>query len=155
MKTITKSKPPNKIKKQVEIEMIYQQITAVAIDELKQWKEPCQSTYCLLDHSKNEFPTNLMKEFLCYFWNITLQTSPRKSKPYILIDVGKEGLDRYGKEHFRSFITKCHNVLQSQIQHDTEENWLNLNDSPIPMLYYYLSVIARGETESVSIFNAN
>lgn len=161
MKTQTRTKPPAKIPitgiktKNKAITKAYQLVVEEAITILKQFKEPQHLTYCRMDHLKNDQNTNMIKEFLCYFWNITLSVSPHNKRRQIQLDIGKEGLEKIGYTLTNFLISKIISViLASGDITDAEDDFI-LNSRPLALLPYFYSTIARGETEYISIFTIN
>ena len=153
----TKIKPPptkskiSRINQDENIKKAYFIIVEKAINLLNTFENPEQGTYCQMDHSKNELNSNMIKEFLCYFWNITLQVAPHKKERQILIDIGEEGIRKFGNKLTTSLIRKIFSMNASKTLITGTENTLVINYQPLPILEYYYRVIAQGETEYISI----
>jgi len=132
-------------------ETVYHLIVNEAIVLLKNFNSIEKRTYCLIDHTKSEQNTNLMQEFICYFWNISLQIGPHKETGSIQIDIGKEGLVACGGTESACLLFRTLQILHLCGLSPERNNILFINNRPLQLLYYYNSIIARGETESVSI----
>ncbi|CAM4398057.1 hypothetical protein SAMN06265348_116100 [Pedobacter westerhofensis] len=146
----TKSKIP-RINHDEKIEKAYFIIVEKAINLLKTFENPEHRTYCQMDHSKNELNNNMVIEFLCFFWNITLQVAPHNNRRQIVIDIGTEGINNFGKELTTSLLRKMFSVATSKTLVSGEENTLIINYQPLPILDYYYRTVAQGETEYISI----
>lgn len=146
----TKSKI-SRITQDAKIEKAYFTIIEKATNLLNTFDSPEQRTYCHMDHSKNELNSNMLKEFLSYFWNITLQVAPHNKERQIVIDIGEEGIRKFGNELTTSLIRKIFSMNASKTLITGTENMLVINYQPLPILEYYYRVIAQGETEYISI----
>ena len=155
METVIKPPPKKskitKVHKDVKVEEAYSLIVKEAINLLKNFESPEHRTYCQMDHSKNELNSNMVEEFLCFFWNITLQVAPHNNKRQIVIDIGAEGTNKFGNELTISLLHKFFTVTASRTQIHRTENTLVINYQPLQILDYYYRVIAQGETEYINI----
>lgn len=134
-----------------KVESIYTLIVSNAIDLLKDLKSFELRTYCEMEHTKNELNANLIREFLCQYWNITLTNSPKDHRHYIVIDFGKETLKKYGSELINKLIQKVYSVIYSNEEATDTEYSIKVNFIPLELLNYFNSTIAQGETDYVSI----
>jgi hypothetical protein len=133
-------------------ERIYELITSKAIDLLKGQNQVEFRTYCEMDHSKNELNTKLLREFVCYFWNITLLKDLTNGRYYIELDFAKEGLALFGNARSNSLIFKIFSVIPSNMESSETDFPLFINFVPVEHLTYWYSTIARGESEYVNIY---
>lgn len=134
------------------VENNYELIITKAINLLKKQTTTELRTYCTMDHSKNELNSNLIKEFLCYFWNITLSTDINTGRYCIDVDFGKEALVKFGNSLANSLIQEIFSVLHANEQSAHPEFPLFINFVPIEHLTHWYRTIAQGETDYVSIF---
>lgn len=134
-----------------EVEKSYTLIIDKARDLLKRFEGLEFRSYCEIDHTKNEQNTNLVKEFLCYFWNITIYINLENGRYFIQIDMGKEELTKFGNGLTNLLFSEVYRVIQANGDTAHTENNLLINFKPLPMLNYYYSIIARGETEYINI----
>lgn len=134
-----------------KVESAYTLIISHAINLLKDLKPFELRTYCEMEHTKNELNANLIKEFLCQFWNITLTENPKDHRYYIVIDLSKEALKKYGSDLTNKLILKIYSVICSNEAVTYTLYSVKINFMPIELLNYFNSTIAQGETEYISI----
>jgi len=134
-----------------DVEKAYSKIVGEAFLLLNTYEEVRHRTYCHINHALNEQNTNMVKEFLCYFCNITLYFSPHNNMMSIQIDLGKEGLEEFGNKFTRNIITKSLSVMSAMRLSHTAGNPLFINPQPLPLSHYYNRTIAQGETEYILI----
>jgi hypothetical protein len=153
MKTQKKAKLTNEQLQIInqKVESIYTLIVSNTIDLLKDLKSFELRTYCEMEHTKNELNANLIREFLCQFWNITLTESPKDHRYYIVIDLSKEALKKYESDLTNKLILKIYSVICSNEEPIDTQYSLKINFTPIELLNYFNSTIAQGETEYISI----
>jgi len=129
----------------------YNTLVETAIQLMQAFARPEHRTYCLMDHSKNEFNTNMIQELLCYFWNITLQVDPHNGRRQIVIDLGKEGLVEFGSKCTTNLLSKAFRMFSTKCLAPETHNCLLINYPPMELSSYYYRVIAQGETHYVTI----
>ncbi|MFA4869223.1 MAG: hypothetical protein WC623_13540 [Pedobacter sp.] len=134
-----------------KVESIYTLIVSNAIDLLKNLKSFELRTYCEMEHTKNDLNANLIREFLCQFWNITLTESPKDHRYCIIIDLSKEALKKYGSDLTNTLILKIYSVICSNEETTDILYSVKINFMPIELLNYFNSTIAQGETNYISI----
>lgn len=135
-----------------EVERAYTLMVDKAIELLKRFDVAKFRTYALMDHTKNEQNTNLVREFLCYFNNITLSMSPKNGMFYIFIDLGLEALEKFGSQLTNSLLRECYNLTHSNDSTNGIEYALRVNFIPAESLHnFYYRRIVEGETGYVSI----
>lgn len=152
MKTQRKPKPDEQsqiINKKVE--KAYSTVVNSAIDLLRDFEPVEFRTYCEMEHTKNELNANLIKEFLCFFWNITLSKSTKDSRYYIVIDLGKEALEKLGSCLTNLLLLKIYSAMRSNEETTCTLYALKINFLPLELLSYFHSNIAHGETSYISI----
>lgn len=122
-----------------EVEKAYTLMVEKATELLKRFDVAKFRTYCLMDHSKNEQNTKLVKEFLCYHWNITLSMSPKDGKYYIFIDLGLEAIEKFGSNLTNQLLRECYILTQSNDNTGGIEYALRVNHIPSDQLhnFYY------------------
>lgn len=133
------------------VEDAYKSMIAKAINLIKGLEPFEMRTYCTMDHSKNELNSNLVDEFLCYFWNITLSKDVLTGNYCIDVDFGKEGLVKYGNALSNLLLIEIYTVIQSSEEPTDSKFPLFVNLMPIEHLTYWYSTIARGENEYITI----
>ena len=136
-----------------EVEKAYTLMVQKATSLLTKFDVNKFRTYCEIGHTKNEQNTNLVKEFLCYFFNITLSMSPKDGKFYIFIDLGQEALEKFGSNLTNQLLRYCYEVTQSNDNTSGIEYAIRINFLPAEQLHnFFYRRIAEGETDYVSIF---
>jgi hypothetical protein len=135
-----------------EVEKAYTLMLDKARELLKRFDVAKFRTFAVMDHTKNEQNTNLVKEFLCYFFNITLSMSPKDAKYFIFIDLGLEGLEKFGSMLANNLLRECYQLTQSDDNTNGIEYALRVNYLPADNLHnFYYRRIVEGETGYVSI----
>ncbi|QPH37897.1 hypothetical protein [Pedobacter endophyticus] len=162
MKTQTKAKAQSKTQyvaittdvQQVnqQVEKAYTLMVEAATELLKRFDVAKFRTYALMDHTKNEQNTNLVKEYLSYFHNITLSMSPKDGRFYIFIDLGEEALQKFGSTLTNNLLRECYRLTQSNDNTTGIEYSLRVNYLAGESLHnFYYRRIVEGETGYVSI----
>ncbi|WP_316808086.1 hypothetical protein [Pedobacter agri] len=135
-----------------EVEKAYTLMVDAATNLLKRFDIAKFRTFALMDHTKNEQNTNLVKEFICYHWNITLSMSPKDGKFYIFIDLGHEAIEKFGSMLTNNLLRECYQLTQSNDNTIGIEYALRVNYLPADQLHnFYYRRIVEGETGYVSI----
>lgn len=135
-----------------EVEKAYTLMVEKATELLKRFDVAKFRTFAIMDHTKNEQNTNLVKEFLCYHWNITLSMSPKDGKLYLFLDIGEESLQKFGSMLTNNLLRECYQLTQSNDNTNGIEYALRVNYLPAENLHnFYYRRIVEGETGYVSI----
>ncbi|WP_231492235.1 hypothetical protein [Pedobacter sp. Leaf170] len=135
-----------------EVEKAYTLMVQKAVSLLTKFDVNKFRTYCEMEHTKNEQNTNLVKEFLCYFYNITLSMSPKDGRFYIFVDFGQEALEKFGSNLTNQLLRYAYEVTQSNDNTDGIEYALRVNFLPSEQNHnFFYRRIAEGETDYVSI----
>lgn len=134
------------------VEKAYTLMVEKAINLLRRFDVAKFRTYALMDHTKNEQNTNLVKEYLSYFHNITLSMSPKDGKLYIFVDLGQEALEKFGSILTNNLLRECYCLTHSNDNTTGIEYALRVNFLPADQLHnFYYRRIVEGETGYVSI----
>ncbi|MGM9478838.1 hypothetical protein ACS5PU_20610 [Pedobacter sp. GSP4] len=135
-----------------EVEKAYTLMVDKATELLKRFDVAKFRTFALMDHTKNEQNANLVKEFLCYHWNITLSMSPKDARYFIFIYLGQEALEKFGSILTNNLLRECYQLTQSNDNTGGIEYALRVNYLPADSLHnFYYRRIVEGETGYVSI----
>ena len=132
------------------VEKAYMEITKAASDLLKKFELAKYRTHLSVDHFKDPQNTNLVREFISFFWNITLSNS-KEGKSYIFISIDESGLVKFG-----SGLTNL--LLRSAFQITTNTSDINIeysmrvNYMPMDIHNFFYKRIVEGETDFVSIY---
>ena len=132
----------------------YTKIVEVGIDLLKGFEMQKYRTYILMEHTKNEQNVNLIKEFVCHFYNITLSNS-KEGKSYIFIDLDDDFIKKFGNNLANRLLRQAYQITQSDdnsagIEYSLRPNFL-LNE--VSAYLYKLSY--GGDTNVLTILVAD
>lgn len=136
-----------------EVLKAYTKITASASELLKRFDMPKYRTYCDIDHTKNETNANLVSEFLCHFWNITLSNS-KEGKSYIFISIDEESVTRFGNSLTNMLLRDAYKFTNSEDNTIGIEYALRVDFIPGDVHNFYYRRIVECETDYVSIITA-
>ncbi|WP_231465321.1 hypothetical protein [Pedobacter sp. Leaf132] len=135
-----------------EVEKAYTLIVDKAIELLKRFEVTKFRTYAMMEHTKNEQNTNLVKEYLSYFHNVTLSMSPKDGRFYIFLDCGLEALEKFGSSLTNQLLREAYSITQSNDNTTGIEYALRVNFLPAEQQHnFFYRRIAEGETDYVSI----
>ncbi|RZK60296.1 MAG: hypothetical protein EOO91_01995 [Pedobacter sp.] len=128
-------------------------ITAVASELLKKFEMTKYRTYVMVDHNKNETNANLVSEFICHFWNITLSNS-KEGKSYIFISLDEESLTKFGNGLTNMLVREAYKITQSNDNTTGIEYALRVDFLAGDVHNLYYRRVIEGETEYTSIITA-
>ena len=135
-----------------EVEKAYTLMVDKAIDLLKRFEVTKFRTYAIMEHTKNEQNTNLVREFLSYFHNITLSMNPKDGKYYIFIDLGQEALEKFGNNLTNQLLRMAYETTHSNDNTSGIEYSLRVTFLPSDQHHnFFYRRVAEGETNYVSI----
>ena len=135
-----------------EVEKAYTLMVDKAIDLLKKFEVSKFRTYAMMEHTKNEQNTNLVREFLSYFHNITLSMNPKDGKYYIFIDLGQEALEKFGSNLTNQLLRLAYETTHSNDNTIGIEYALRVTFLPSDQHHnFFYRRVAEGETGYVSI----
>lgn len=107
-------------------------------------------TSATIDHTKSGKETNLVNEWICYWWDITL-TRNRHNYLMIYVNYDEEALTRFGDKLFNRMlrtVMKCTNLEAFDFN---IENCIRIDHSATDIQPFFISRILNGEKEHVSI----
>jgi len=132
----------------------YTKIVEVGIDLLKGFEMQKYRTYILMEHTKNEQNVNLIKEFVCHFYNITLSNS-KEGKSYIFIDFDEDFITKFGNNLSNRLLRQGYQLTQSDDNTAGIEYCLRPNFIPSDVHNYFYKLTFNGETDIISIMVAD
>jgi hypothetical protein len=133
-----------------EVLKAYTKITETASELLKRFDVVKYRTYCMIDHTKNETNANLVSEFLCHFWNITLSNS-KEGKSYIFLSIDEDCITKFGNGLTNMLLRDAYRLTQSQDNTIGIEYALRVDFNIGDVRSYFYRRIVDGETDYVSI----
>lgn len=133
------------------VEQAYNAITKEAIDLLKRFELTKYRTHLTVEHLKDPQNTNLVREFISFFWNITLSTS-KEGKNYIFISIDSDGLTKFGSGLTNILLRQAFKITQANDETQNIEYSLRVNYMPMDVHNFFYRRIVEGETDIVSIF---
>jgi hypothetical protein len=161
MKTQTKTKQREKTtyvlvnaelqQNNLEVEQAYTKITEVAKELLKKFELTKYRTHLSVEHCKDPQNTNLVREFVSFFWNITLSNS-KEGKSYIFISFDESGLEKFGSGLTNLLLRSAFKITQFESQEINIEYALRVNYIPMDVHNFFYRRIVEGETDTVSIY---
>lgn len=133
-----------------EVLKAYTRITQTASQLLKKFDVVKYRTYCDIDHTKNETNANLVREFLCHFWDITLSNS-KEGKSYIFISIDEDSVTKFGNGLTNMLLRDAYKFTQSEDNTPGIEYSLRVDFSIGDVHGFFYRRIVDGETDYVSI----
>lgn len=166
MKTKTKAQPKNQVttnfvmvtpELQVNNEQVlkaYTKIVEVAVELLKGFEMKKYRTYIMMDHTKNELNANLISEFVCHFYNITLSNS-KDGRSFIFIEIDEEYVSKFGNNLPNRLLREAYKLTQSEDNTAGIEYCLRPQFAPSDVHNFFFRNLVNGETEVISILVAD
>ena len=148
--TVKTQDPEIKLKQNLElrnkeVEKAYFQILQATKPLLNAFDGKKYRTCVLVNHAKSERETNLISEFICHFWNLTLT---RNKAGYVMLYMA------YDQESITKFGARLYNrVLRQVFKHTMKssiEDCVRVNN-PGNIQQFFLNRLANGENDFVSI----
>ncbi len=137
-----------------EVLKAYTKIVEVGIELLKGFEMQKYRTYILMEHTKNEQNVNLIKEFVCHFYNITLSNS-KEGKSYIFIDLDEDFIKKFGNNLANRLLRQAYQITQSDDNSAGIEYSLRPSFMPHDVHNYFYKLTFNGETEVISLLVAD
>lgn len=134
-----------------EVHKAYDAITKAATELLKRFDMPKYRSWISIDHTKEEQNVNLVSEYICHFWNITLSAN-KDGRYFIFIDIDEESLRRLGNNLTNTLLRAAFHVTHSNEGGAGIEYALRVNYSLENIQSFFYRRLVDGETDSVSIF---
>ncbi|HKG07185.1 MAG TPA: hypothetical protein VKB19_12035 [Pedobacter sp.] len=134
-----------------EVQKAFDAITKSATELLRKFDVPKYRTWLMVDHTKDEQNTNMVSEYICHFWNITLSAN-KDGRYYIFIDIDEESLNRLGNGLTNSLLRSAFIATHSNDGTPGIEYSLRVNYSLSNIQNFFYRRVVEGETDTVSIF---
>lgn len=165
MRTKTKAQPKNQTTQFVMVTpelqtnndlvlRAYTQIVEVGINLLKGFEMSKYRTFIQMDHTSNPQNVNLIKEFVCHFYNITLSNS-KEGKSFIFIDFDEDYINKFGNNLANRLLRQAYRLTQSEDNTPGIEYCLKPSFTPSDVHNYFFKLTFNGETEVISILVAD
>ena len=128
-----------------EVEKSFNQIIQATKPLLNAFDGKKYRTCILVNHAESGKQTNLISEFLCHFWNLTLT---KNAVGYVMLYVA------YDQESITRFGARLYNrVLRQVFKHTMKtsiEDCVRINN-PSNVQQFFMNRLANGENDFVSI----
>ena len=132
------------------VEKAYTAITNVASELLKKFELAKYRTHVSVEHCKDPQNTNLVREYICFFWNITLSNS-KEGKSYIFISIDESGIEKFGSGLTNLLLRSAFKITESlEGQHSIEYS-MRVNYMAMDIHNFFYRRIVEGETDFVSL----
>ena len=132
------------------VEKAYIEITKAASELLRKFELAKYRTHLSVDHFKDPQNTNLVREFISFFWNITLSNS-KEGKSYIFISIDESGLIKFGSGLTNLLLRSAFQITANTSQINIEYS-MRVNYMPMDIHNFFYKRIVEGETDFVSIY---
>jgi hypothetical protein len=132
------------------VEKAYQNIVRGCKELLTAFEALRYRTSASIDHTKSGKETNLVSEWICPFWNITL-TRNRHNYTMIYVSYDEDALTRFGDKLFNRMlrvVMKCTNYEAFDFN---IENSIRIDHQATDIQPFFISRVLNGEKEHVSI----
>jgi hypothetical protein len=133
-----------------EIERAFNQMLIEARSLLTVFEHQKYRSYVDILHSKSGKDTNLIKEWLCYCFNLTL-TSTKNGNYVIYFGWDEEAVDKFGLSLFSKMLRIIFRITMFEATQVNIENSIRINKGATNIHNFYLQRIANGENDFVSI----
>jgi hypothetical protein len=106
-------------------------------------------TVAIVDHSKNDKYPNLQQECISYFWNVTLNSSP-KGNLTLYFSYDEEALARFGAKIYNDTLRLIFKHTTASADANIED-CVRINVTTSNVRDFYYSRVIDGENEFVNI----
>ncbi|RZK22009.1 MAG: hypothetical protein EOO43_10150 [Flavobacterium sp.] len=132
----------------------YTKIVEVAIELLRKFEMQKYRTYIQIEHTLNPQNVNLIKEFVCHFYNITLSNA-KDGRSFIFVEMDQNYINKFGGNLINRLLREAYKVTQSNDNTDGIEYCLKPQFVPTDVQNYFYRMTFNGETDIVSILIAD
>jgi hypothetical protein len=132
------------------VEIAYMEITKAASELLRKFDLAKYRTHLSVEHFKDPQNTNLVREFISFFWNITLSNS-KEGKSYIFISIDESGLVKFGSGLTNLLLRSAFQITANTSAINIEYS-MRVNYMPMDIHNFFYKRIVEGETDFVSIY---
>lgn len=133
-----------------EVLKAFNKITASATALLTKWDNFKYRTHVIVDHAKLETNGNLIMEYVCYFFNITLSNS-KEGKSYIFISLDEDSIERFGNTMMNMLLREAYRITNSEDNTAGIEYALKVQFMPADIHNFFYKRIVEGEQEGIVI----
>jgi len=133
------------------VEKAYTAITNEASELLRKFELAKYRTHLSVEHCKDPQNTNLVREFISYFWNVTLSNS-KEGKSYIFISIDENGLEKFGSGLTNLLLRSAFKITDSINTEFDIQYAMRVNYMPMDIHNFFYRRIVEGETDLVSIY---
>jgi len=132
-----------------EVAKCYAKIVAEARKLVTPFENLKYRTTIDIDHTKSGKETNLISEFVCFFFNITL-TNNRADHNMIYGTFDEEAIAKFGSRLYNRFLRQLFKHTMFENTKLNIEDCIRVND-PAKVQNFFVNRLANGESDYVSI----
>jgi len=132
----------------------YTRLVEVGVNLLSNFELVKYRTYLMLNHLQNPQNTNLISEFVCHFYNITLSNS-KDGRSFIFIDLDEQFITKFGGNLANRLLRQAYQLTQSEDNTAGIEYCIRPNFVPNDVRNYFYRLTFNGETEVISLLVAD
>lgn len=132
----------------------YTKIVEVAVGLLRNFDLTKYRVYLSMDHQQNPQNQNLINEFVCHFFNITLSNA-KDGRSFIFIDCDEDFVEKFGSNLPNRLLREAYKLTQSEDNTKGIEYCLRMNFIPQDVKSYFYKLTFNGEDQVISIITAD
>ena len=142
--------PQNLKARNKEVDKAFLLITQSSKSLLLPFEGKKYRTVIIVNHSKSGKETNLISEFICFFWNLTLATN-RAGFRMIYFSYDEDSLAKFGLRLYNRAIRQ---VIKHTMLENTKvniEDSVRISPQPSKVQSFFINRLANGENDYISI----
>ena len=142
--------PQNLKARNKEVDKAFHLITQSSKSLLLPFEGKKYRTVIIVNHSKSGKETNLIGEFICFFWNLTLATN-RAGFRMIYFSYDEDSLAKFGLRLYNRAIRQ---VIKHTMLENTKvniEDSVRISPQPSKVQSFFINRLANGENDYISI----
>ena len=132
-----------------EVEKSFRRIIKETTPLLAVFESKKYRTCIQVKHSKSKKETNLISEFICFFWNLTLTQNSAGYK-MIYFSYDEEGLTRFGARNYNRVLRQVFKQTMFENSKMNIEDCIRVGNTSNVQTFFY-NRLANGENDFVSI----
>ncbi|WP_423148464.1 hypothetical protein [Rubrolithibacter danxiaensis] len=132
-----------------EVDKAYRLITQSIKTLLSPFESMKYRTYIKIQHAKSDRNTNLVEEFICFFWNIILTTN-RAGYRMLYFSYDEEALTRFGARLYNRALRHLFKHTSFDATKYNIEDCVRINN-PTNIQSFFINRLANGMNDFISI----
>lgn len=133
-----------------EVDKAFQHIIQSSKSLLLPFESKKYRTVILVQHSKSGKETNLVSEFVCFFWNMTLATN-RAGFRMIYFSYDEDSLAKFGLRLYNRAIRQVVKHTMFESTKINIEDCVRISPEESKVQSFFINRLANGENDFVSI----